>query len=140
MWSLLPIFRFWDLRQPNPAHTQLLPERCYALTVRYPLMVVGTEDRNLIVFNLKNPQVTFYFQKVWTRINYKDKGGLFFIKFIYSQIPINNWILINFCGTLRKSSSFIELFKMKRHSDIWYLLAYLHAITDRLSSRESFHP
>ncbi|THG11432.1 hypothetical protein TEA_009244 [Camellia sinensis var. sinensis] len=48
--------RYWDLRQSNPVHTQQLPERCYAFTVRHPLMVVGTADRNLIVFNLQNPQ------------------------------------------------------------------------------------
>ncbi|KAF3450944.1 hypothetical protein FNV43_RR07033 [Rhamnella rubrinervis] len=33
-----------------------LPDRCYALAVRYPLMVVGTADRNLTVFNLLKPQ------------------------------------------------------------------------------------
>ncbi|KAF8405954.1 hypothetical protein HHK36_008032 [Tetracentron sinense] len=49
--------KYWDTRQPNPVHTQQLPDRCYALTVRHPLMVVGTADRNLIVFNLQNPQV-----------------------------------------------------------------------------------
>ncbi|KAL6182739.1 PREDICTED: protein RAE1-like [Fragaria vesca subsp. vesca] len=51
--------KYWDLRQPNPVHTQLLPERCYALTVKYPLMVVGTADRNLIMFNLQNPKTEF---------------------------------------------------------------------------------
>ncbi|KAH9667315.1 protein RAE1 [Citrus sinensis] len=50
---------YWDTRQPNPVHTQQLPDRCYALTVRYPLMVVGTADRNLVVFNLQNPQTEF---------------------------------------------------------------------------------
>ncbi|MFS7998090.1 putative nitrous oxide reductase, WD40/YVTN repeat-like-containing domain superfamily [Helianthus anomalus] len=50
------LFRYWDLRQANPVHYQQLPERCYALTVRHPLMVIGTADRNLIVFNLQNPQ------------------------------------------------------------------------------------
>ncbi|KAK8616582.1 hypothetical protein V6N13_018127 [Hibiscus sabdariffa] len=49
--------KYWDTRQSNPVHTQQLPDRCYALTVKYPLMVVGTADRNLIVFNLQNPQV-----------------------------------------------------------------------------------
>ncbi|KAL9462987.1 hypothetical protein AB3S75_000903 [Citrus x aurantiifolia] len=48
--------KYWDTRQPNPVHTQQLPDRFYALTVRYQLMVVGTADRNLIVFNLQNPQ------------------------------------------------------------------------------------
>lgn len=56
-------FRYWDTRQPNPVHTQQLPDRCYALTVRHPLLVVGTADRNLVVFNLQSPQVSFYF--IW---------------------------------------------------------------------------
>ncbi|OMO74543.1 hypothetical protein COLO4_26597 [Corchorus olitorius] len=30
---------------------------CYALTVKHPLMVVRTADRNLIVLNLQNPQI-----------------------------------------------------------------------------------
>ena len=57
--GFLPIIRYWDTRQSNPVHTQQLPDRCYSLTVRNLLMVVGTADRNLIVFNLQNPQVTF---------------------------------------------------------------------------------
>jgi hypothetical protein len=32
-----------------------LPERCYALDVKHPLLVVGTADRHLLVFNLQNP-------------------------------------------------------------------------------------
>ncbi|CAI9304291.1 protein RAE1 [Lactuca sativa] len=51
--------RYWDLRQQNPVHTQQLPDRCYGLTVRHPLMVVATADRNLIAFNLQNPQAEF---------------------------------------------------------------------------------
>uniref|UniRef100_A0A0D9V3B6 Uncharacterized protein n=1 Tax=Leersia perrieri TaxID=77586 RepID=A0A0D9V3B6_9ORYZ len=51
--------RYWDVRQPQPAHVQQLPERCYALSVSYPLMVVGTADRNVIVFNMQNPQAEF---------------------------------------------------------------------------------
>nr|CAB3473689.1 unnamed protein product [Digitaria exilis] len=48
--------RYWDIRQPQPVHVQQLPERCYALSLCYPLMVVGTADRNIVVFNLQNPQ------------------------------------------------------------------------------------
>ncbi|KAL4614724.1 hypothetical protein ACB092_07G074100 [Castanea dentata] len=51
--------KYWDTRQSNPVHTQQLLDRCYALTVRHPLMVVGTADRNLVVFNLQNPQTEF---------------------------------------------------------------------------------
>ena len=50
--------RYWDIRQPQPVHVQQLPERCYALSLCYPLMVVGTAERNIIVFNLQNPQVS----------------------------------------------------------------------------------
>ncbi|GJU93297.1 RAE1-like protein isoform X2 [Tanacetum coccineum] len=46
--------RYWDLRQQTPVHTQQLPKRCNALSVKHPLMVVGTTDRNLIAFNLQN--------------------------------------------------------------------------------------
>ncbi|RZC46970.1 hypothetical protein C5167_039920 [Papaver somniferum] len=51
--------RYWDLRQPTAVLTQQLPERCYALSVNYPLMVVGTADENLIVFDLTKPQVEY---------------------------------------------------------------------------------
>ncbi|GAU23546.1 hypothetical protein TSUD_40240 [Trifolium subterraneum] len=49
--------KYWDTRQANPVHTQQLPDRCYAMSVKHPLMVVGTADRNLIIFNLQNPQL-----------------------------------------------------------------------------------
>ena len=60
--------RYWDTRQQTPVHTQQLPDKCYALSVKHPLMVVGTADRNLIVFNLQNPQVCFLFYDfcVWS--------------------------------------------------------------------------
>ncbi|XP_057803167.1 protein RAE1-like [Salvia miltiorrhiza] len=51
--------RYWDLRQQSPTWVQQLPERCYALSVQYPLMVVGTADRNMTVFNLQNPQTEY---------------------------------------------------------------------------------
>ena len=55
---LAPVLdRYWDTRQPTPAHTQPLPDRPYALSVKHPLMVVGTADRNIIVYNLASPQV-----------------------------------------------------------------------------------
>ncbi|CAL5329639.1 unnamed protein product [Camellia sinensis] len=63
--------RYWDLRQSNPVHTQQLPERCYAFTVRHPLMVVGTADRNLIVFNLQNPQTEF--KRITSPLKYQTR-------------------------------------------------------------------
>ncbi len=43
---------FWDARQPNPTHTIALPERCYALSISGPIMVVGTAGRKMLVYNL----------------------------------------------------------------------------------------
>ncbi|RWR93052.1 protein RAE1 [Cinnamomum micranthum f. kanehirae] len=63
--------RYWDTRQPNPVHIQQLPERCYALAVRYPLMVVGTADRNLVVFNLQNPQTEF--KRITSPLKYQTR-------------------------------------------------------------------
>jgi hypothetical protein len=41
--------KYWDLRTPNPVHTQQMPERVYAMDVQEELMVVGTADRQLQV-------------------------------------------------------------------------------------------
>jgi mRNA export factor len=48
--------RYWDCRQPNPTLTVQLPERVYAMDVKYPLMVVGTANRQVLVYNLTSPQ------------------------------------------------------------------------------------
>mmetsp|Transcript_3529 Transcript_3529/g.8278 ORF Transcript_3529/g.8278 Transcript_3529/m.8278 type:complete len:359 (-) Transcript_3529:66-1142(-) len=52
--------RFWNCQQPTPVATLQLPERCYAMDIKYPLMVVGCADRHLLVYNLQtiqqNPQ------------------------------------------------------------------------------------
>lgn len=42
-------------RSPTPAHTQQLPERVFAMDVKHPLLVVGTADRQITVFNMSNP-------------------------------------------------------------------------------------
>ncbi|TFK75084.1 WD40 repeat-like protein [Pluteus cervinus] len=51
--------KYWDLRSPQPIATVQLPERCYTLDVQYPLMVVGTADREIQLFNLNNPTTPF---------------------------------------------------------------------------------
>ncbi|AQK40709.1 Protein RAE1 [Zea mays] len=63
--------RYWDTRQSNPVHIQQLPERCYALTVNYPLMIVGTADRHLVVFNLQNPQTEF--KRIQSPLKYQTR-------------------------------------------------------------------
>ena len=51
--------QYWDLRSPQPVSTVTLPERCYTLDVVYPLMVVGTAERHIQIFNLSNPTTAF---------------------------------------------------------------------------------
>ncbi|CAL1716809.1 unnamed protein product [Somion occarium] len=51
--------KYWDLRTPNPISTVQLPERCYTMDVQYPLLVVGTAERHIQIFNLTNPTTAF---------------------------------------------------------------------------------
>lgn len=47
--------KYWDLRQQTPVATVTLQDRCYTLDVSLGLMVAGTADRYINIFNLANP-------------------------------------------------------------------------------------
>ncbi|KAJ3533353.1 hypothetical protein NM688_g7294 [Phlebia brevispora] len=51
--------KYWDIRSPAPVSSVQLPERCYTLDVVYPLMVVGTAERHIQIFNLSNPTTAY---------------------------------------------------------------------------------
>ncbi|KAI8978485.1 WD40-repeat-containing domain protein [Pilobolus umbonatus] len=51
--------KYWDLRSPQPIGTVQLPERCYSLDAKGPLMVVGTAEKHVCIFDLNNPTVIF---------------------------------------------------------------------------------
>lgn len=51
--------QYWDMRASAPVATVQLPERCYSMDVQYPLMVVGTAERHVQIFNLTNPNTAF---------------------------------------------------------------------------------
>lgn len=51
--------QYWDLRSANPVATVQLPERCYTMDVLYPLLVVGTAERHIQIFNLTNPTTAY---------------------------------------------------------------------------------
>ncbi|KAH7913204.1 WD40-repeat-containing domain protein [Hygrophoropsis aurantiaca] len=51
--------KYWDMRSPTPVATVQLPERCYTMDVQYPLMVVGTAERHIQIFNLTNPNTPY---------------------------------------------------------------------------------
>ncbi|CEL98498.1 unnamed protein product [Vitrella brassicaformis CCMP3155] len=50
--------KFWDFRQGQQATTLQLPERCYAMDLKYPVLVVGTADLHVLIYNLQNIQQT----------------------------------------------------------------------------------
>ncbi|KAJ7116295.1 Poly(A)+ RNA export protein [Mycena epipterygia] len=51
--------KYWDLRSPAAIASVTLPERCYSFDVQYPLMVVGTAERHIQIFNLTNPTTPY---------------------------------------------------------------------------------
>ena len=51
--------KYWDLRSPTAIASVTLPDRLYTMDVAYPLMVVGTAERHLQIFNLTQPTVPF---------------------------------------------------------------------------------
>ncbi|CAJ0968850.1 unnamed protein product, partial [Ranitomeya imitator] len=51
--------KFWDTRSPNPLMMLQLPERCYCADVVYPMAVVATAERGLIVYQLENQPSEF---------------------------------------------------------------------------------
>lgn len=51
--------KYWDLRSPQPLATVQLPERCYAMDSVGDLLVVGTAERHILIFNLANPSQPF---------------------------------------------------------------------------------
>uniref|UniRef100_A0A2K6FKL0 Rae1 protein homolog n=1 Tax=Propithecus coquereli TaxID=379532 RepID=A0A2K6FKL0_PROCO len=46
--------KFWDTRSSNPMMVLQLPERCYCADVIYPMVVVATAKRGLIVYQSEN--------------------------------------------------------------------------------------
>ncbi|KAG0257570.1 hypothetical protein BG011_003888 [Mortierella polycephala] len=51
--------KYWDTRQQTPISTIALPERLYCMDSVFPLLVAGTADRHVLVYNLNNPATPF---------------------------------------------------------------------------------
>jgi len=51
--------KFWDTRTPNPMMTMTMPERVYCADVVYPMAVVGTAGRGIIIYQLDNQPQEF---------------------------------------------------------------------------------
>ncbi|XP_076317647.1 ribonucleic acid export 1 [Tachypleus tridentatus] len=63
--------KFWDTRTPQPLMTINLPERCYCADVFYPMAVVGTASRGIIVYQLEGqPQE---YKKIDSPLKYQHR-------------------------------------------------------------------
>lgn len=63
--------KFWDTRSPQPIRQLPLPERCYCADVDYPMAVVGTAARGLIIYQLEGgPQE---FKRVESPLKYQHR-------------------------------------------------------------------
>lgn len=63
--------KFWDTRTQNPILTINLPERCYCADVVYPMAVVGTAGRGIIVYTLEGtPQE---YKKIESPLKYQHR-------------------------------------------------------------------
>ncbi|KAI8638667.1 WD40-repeat-containing domain protein [Parasitella parasitica] len=51
--------KYWDLRSSQPVGIVQLPERCYSMDAKGLLMVAGTAERHICIFDLNNPTVVF---------------------------------------------------------------------------------
>ncbi|KAI8804179.1 WD40-repeat-containing domain protein [Cladochytrium replicatum] len=51
--------KYWDLRTPNAIAVAQLPERVHTMDVAQALLVVGTADRQIVIYNLMNPTTPF---------------------------------------------------------------------------------
>jgi len=73
--------RFWDTRAPTPMLSIELPERAYCADVEYPMAVVGTAGRGIIIYQLDGQPREY--KKVESPLKYqhrcvsifKDKKG-----------------------------------------------------------------
>lgn len=74
--------KYWDARQGTPIGGFQLPERCYSMSVTYPLLVVATAERHVAIVNLQGDPNKIYKSitsplKFQTRVvsNFSDKNG-----------------------------------------------------------------
>eukprot|EP01132_Coremiostelium_polycephalum_P003865 gene3865-4817_t len=63
--------KYWDTRSPTAAVSVELSDRIYAMDVLHPLLVVGTADRQVYIYNLEKPQVEF--KKMESPLKYQTR-------------------------------------------------------------------
>lgn len=51
--------KYWDMRQPQPVSTLMMPDRVYAMDSKQKLLVVATAERHIAIIDLNNPATIF---------------------------------------------------------------------------------
>lgn len=51
--------KYWDMRQPQPISTIMVPDRVYSLDSKQQLLVVATAERHMAIIDLGNPTSIF---------------------------------------------------------------------------------
>ncbi|KAK0489828.1 Poly(A)+ RNA export protein [Armillaria luteobubalina] len=64
--------KVWDARTEGPVAMISIPERCYALDVRYPFMALGMASPQLQTFDLRRP--TSSLKTITTRLNFPPRS------------------------------------------------------------------
>jgi len=63
--------KFWDIRAPSPMLSLDLPERAYCADVDYPMAVVGTAGRGIVIYQLDGQPKEF--KKVESPLKYQHR-------------------------------------------------------------------
>ena len=63
--------KFWDTRAPTPMLSIDLPERAYCADVEYPMAVVGTAGRGIVIYQLDGQPREF--KKVESPLKYQHR-------------------------------------------------------------------
>jgi mRNA export factor len=51
--------KYWDTRTPSPVLSVDLPERVYTMDLVSPLLVIGTAERHVVIYNIANPSTPY---------------------------------------------------------------------------------
>ncbi|DBA05081.1 TPA: hypothetical protein N0F65_000769 [Lagenidium giganteum] len=64
--------KYWDTRSPNAMGSVALSERAYAMDVKHSLMVVGTADRQVHVFDVRKP--TQIYKSIQSNLKFQTRS------------------------------------------------------------------
>jgi mRNA export factor len=91
--------KFWDTRTPNPVLTFQLPERCYCADVDFPMAVVGTANRQVIIYQLDNQPSEF---RVCLSVCLSLNQFYFYFYILYTENGITTEVSASLCFNFQR--------------------------------------